>query len=350
MTLANRLCRPQKQNGTLTDVTRRFQFPDPSALPRLSSRALRQFSLSTSTGSRLDARGRGAILGVVTAASVIGGSLTACSSASSVETQPVEVPTAKVKLTNPGTGDLASVRWKDDGATQESTVVITQGFTQRGGNPGSDQTVEDTRLQLPLDSTVAGSNDLRGIHTQLGKPEGTNADLNADIATAQGFVAESTATSTGEVRELRMGAPEEATDTARVGVETALGQLGSIPIVFPTEDIGTDATWTVESAGDEQTAVTQKVTFTLLSRQGDMVNLKVDVKQVPTVQQLDTGGDTPLKVIEASTEMLSDRISVDLTMPLPVSGSIDFVTTVTYGDGTSNLRIEQQSHRGIEFR
>lgn len=289
--------------------------------------------------------------GAFAAAAVAAGSLVACSSGSAVETQPVDVARTTVELTDAGSGELASVRWKDDGAQQESTVVITQGFTQRGGGADSDQTFADTRLEVPVTSTVAGSNDSRGINTEVGEPQGSNDSLNADIATARGFVTETTATATGEVTELRLGAPEKASDTARAGIETALEQLQSVPIVFPDDEIGEGATWTVNSEVDDQTAMTQKITYTLLSREGDIVNLKVDVKRVPSVTELDTGEDgSSLKVIDSSTEMLSDRVTVDLTKPLPVSGNIDFVTSVTYGDGTSDVRITQQSHRGVEFK
>ncbi|MDO5029628.1 MAG: hypothetical protein Q4E11_03465 [Corynebacterium sp.] len=323
-----------QQPGTLTDVTRRI-----FTLQHTVSSAPQR------SGHKLFAR-----LGTTAVAAAAAVSLAACSSESAVDTQPVDVAATTVELTDAGHGEMASVRWKDDGAEQNSTVVITQGFAQRGGDAGTEQTFPDTRLEVPLTSTTAGDADTRAVTAEVGEPHGSNAELNADIATAQGFLSEWTAKNTGEVTELRLGAPEKATDTARAGVETALQQLHSMPIIFPTEDIGTDATWTVESKVEGQTQMTQKVTYTLLNRTGDIVNLKVDVKQVPTVTELDTGGDSPLKVIESTTEMLSDRVTVDLTKPLPVKGNIDYVTAVTYGDGTSDVRITQQTHRGVQFK
>lgn len=323
-----------RRTGTLTDVTRRFFTPQ----------------LTVSSASHRPAHKRFSRLSTTAVAVATALSLVSCSSESAVETQPVDVAATTVELTNPGRGELASMRWKDDGAEQDSTVVITQGFAQRGGNAESEQTFPDTRLEVPLTSTTAGDKDTRVVTAEAGEPHGSNAELNADIATAQGFISEWTAKSTGELTELRLGAPEKATDTARAGLETALRQLHSVPIVFPTEEIGTDATWTVENKVEGQTEMTQKVTYTLLSRTGDIVNLKVNVKQVPTVTELDTGGDSPLKVIESNTEMLSDRVTIDLTKPLPVKGNIDFVTAVTYGDGTSDVRITQQTHRGLQFK
>lgn len=342
------------ETGTLTGVTRRFQsqfVPASSSLRRAggtTSSWFRRPSRSDQPGHTK--RGLLARVGTAVVAATTVVSLAACSSESSVETQPVDVAQPKVELTSAGSGELASVRWKDDGAEQESTVAVTQGFAQRGGNADSDQTFPDTRLEIPMTSTVTSDNDTRVVTSEVGKPHGSNDELNEDIATAQGFISDWSTTATGEVKELKLGAPEKATDTARAGVEMALQQLHSVPIIFPSEDIGKDATWTVESEVEGQTTMTQKVTYTLLSRAGDIVNLKVDVKQVPTVTELDTGGEGALKVVEATTDMLADRVTIDLTKPLPMKGNIDFVTSVTYGDGNSDVRITQQTHRGLEFK
>nr|WP_120492249.1 hypothetical protein [Corynebacterium lactis] len=276
--------------------------------------------------------------------------LAACGSGRSVETQPADVSAVTVEVTNSGEGQKASVRWKDDGAAQNAAAVITQGFSQKSESGAGDQTFPDTRLELPLSVSVAGSGDSRAVTAEMGVPHGSNAELNQDIATAEGFVAEWTAKPTGEVTELQLGSPEKATDTARAGVETAVRQLHSVPILFPAEDIATGATWTAQSKVEGQTEMTQKVTYKLLGRSGDIVDLKVEVEQVPAVTELDTGATTPLKVIESDTRMLKDTVKIDLTKPLPVSGGIDYVTSVTYGDGTSNVRIVQKTHRGIEYR
>ncbi|WP_297452288.1 hypothetical protein [uncultured Corynebacterium sp.] len=335
-------------------MTRRFQsqfVPSPSALRRPGDPTSPWFRRPCSRDrAGHTKRGLAARFGTAVVAASTVMSLAACSSESAVETQPVDIASPKVELTNAGSGELASVRWKDDGAEQESTVAVTQGFAQRGGNADSDQTFPDTRLEIPLTSTVTSDNDTRVVTSEVGEPHGSNDELNEDIATARGFISDSSTTPAGEVKGLKLGAPEKATDTARAGVEMALQQLHSVPIIFPTEDIGTDATWTVESEVEGQTTMTQKVTYTLLSREGDIVNLKVDVKQVPTVTELDTGGDGALKVVESTTEMLADRVTIDLTKPLPVKGNIDFVTSVTYGDGSSDVRITQQTHRGLEFK
>ena len=322
-------------DGNLTSVKR---------LPRFS----RTLHSHSTAHPRTSAPGKLRAMAMSTLAT--GMILVSCTSAPAVETQPVGVNETTLTIMESGEGQKARVRWSDDGADQDVSVIVTQGFVQKSDNGQGDQTFPDTRLELPLSASVSSGQDVRAITTEVGTPHGSNATLNEDIATAEGFLVESSATATGATTELAFGAPESSTDTARAGVEAALRQLHNIPVVFPEEEIGVGATWTVESTVDDYTELAQKVTYTLVGRTGDVVDLKVAVEQVPALTELDTGGETALKVIESKTNMLADSLQVDLTKPLPVAGRVNFVNTVTYGDGTSDVRITQQTHRGIEFK
>lgn len=289
-------------------------------------------------------------LRAVIAASTMSIALVSCSDSNEPELQEAQISPAQVQIVNAGEKEKASIAWNDDGAAQESTVVLTQGFVQKSDTDTGNSTNPDTRLELPLTTNVTGDGNGRVITTTVGKPHGSNADLNEDIATAEGFKAEWTATATGLHKSLKLGAPKDSTDTARAGVEAGLTQLLQLPIVFPEQPVGINATWTATTKSADETAMTQKVTYTLTGRSGNTVDIKVNVTEAPSTNQLDTGTEAPLKVIDSSTKMLSGKITVDLTKPLPVAGIVDYVTSVTYGDGTSTLRIVQQSHRAVEYR
>lgn len=276
--------------------------------------------------------------------------LVSCSDSKEPELQDAQISPAQIEVINAGDAEKALVTWNDDGATQESTTVLTQGFVQKSDAEAGNSTTPDTRLELPLTTTVTDDGNNRVISTTVGKPHGSNAGLNEDIATAEGFKAEWTSSPSGALSSLKLGAPEESTDTARAGVEAGLTQLMELPIVFPDAPIGINAQWTATTNLNDEAAMSQKVTYTLTDRSGNTVDLKVEITQSPATNELDTGTDAPLKVIDSSTEMLSGTITVDLTKPLPVAGLVDYVTSVTYGDGSSDLRITQQSHRAVEFR
>ncbi|MFD5867661.1 hypothetical protein ACFWGD_03465 [Corynebacterium sp. NPDC060344] len=282
--------------------------------------------------------------------------LSGCGSGSAPETAPVPLEVPTVTLADAGEGARDVVEWADDGAEQETSIVVTQGFTQRAEGPGADEsantTSPDTRLELPVTVTASGSGDERSAEAEVGVPFGSNAELNEDIASAEGFVAAWKGDATGRMLELEVGAPEEATDTARAGAEAALLQWARLPIVFPSEPIGEGAEWTVDAHVGGDSSLRQSITYTLASRDGDQVELDVEVEQTPTVTELDSGDGVTLKVVDSGTETRSGELSIDLTSPLPTSGLIDYVTTVTYGDAAgeeSGTRIIQQTHRAVQF-
>ncbi|MEJ5920602.1 MULTISPECIES: DUF6263 family protein [unclassified Corynebacterium] len=281
---------------------------------------------------------------------VAGLSLSSCSSDTAVpETMPIEISSPKVTLLDDGDGETAKVRWHDDGAEQTNSVIITQGFVQKGADEQSDSTFPDTRLEMPL-TTKATAGESRAVTATVGKPFGSNAELNEDIGTAEGFVMEWTAKDTGLIEEMKVGAPDKASETARAGIEAALHQLNDVPVVFPDEAIGKGASWTVENEVSSSTAMQQKITYTLKEREGDVLTLNVAVEQAPAVTELDAGEGAKLTVVDAKTETREGRLVIDVTKPLPVEGTIDYVTEVIYGDGASDTRIVQQAHRALQFQ
>lgn len=274
--------------------------------------------------------------------------LTACG-ADAPETRPVQLTAPKVMVVNDGEGPAATVRWNDDGAEQDASLVVTQGFVQRADGGESDAVTPDTRLEMPMSAAVTGGGDNRVVTIELGAPFGSNAELNEDIATGEGFHVDYSGDSTGRIREMNMGAPDQATPTARAGIESGLGQWTSLPIVFPEEAIGEGAVWTVENhvGGSD---VRQTITYTLVSRSGDNLELDVAIAQTPAVTELDAGDGLTLRVIDSATDTRDGRLTIDLRRPLPVAGVIDYVTAVTYGDGDSDARVTQETHNAIQFK
>lgn len=279
--------------------------------------------------------------------------LTACGS-DAPETAPVPLEVPRVNLVDAGdAGAAGPVRYSDDGAEQAGSIVVTQGFTQRsdaaGASGEADATTPDTRLEIPMETITSGIGEERTVSATVGVPFGSNAELNDDIATAEGFVVDWSGDDTGRMREMNVGAPEKATGTARAGVESALVQWASTPVVFPTEAIGPGARWTVDNHVSGNTSMSQTLTYTLISRDGDNLKLGVTVTQSPAMTELDAGEGLSLKVVDSGTDTRSGELTIDLGAPLPVSGTIDYVTSVTYGDGSTDARITQQTHRALQF-
>ena len=64
--------------------------------------------------------------------------LSGCGSDSAPETAPVPLEVPKVTLVDAGEGAAEVVEWSDDGAQQETSIIVTQGFTQRTEGEGAD--------------------------------------------------------------------------------------------------------------------------------------------------------------------------------------------------------------------
>lgn len=161
-------------------------------------------------------------------------------------------------------------------------------------------------------------------------PFGSNAELNDDIATAEGFLGEVDADATGRMASWRSERPRtRPTPPVRAPRPSCCGRACpscSRPSRSPKVR-------TVESHGGGDSSLRQALTYTLLERDGDQVDLDVEAEQTPAVTELDSGEGLTLRVVDSGTETRSGTLNIDLASPLPTSGLIDFVTTVTYGSG-----------------
>ena len=152
----------------------------------------------------------------------------------------------------------------------------------------------------------------------------------------------------GRVVSRSFAAPEDATGAARSNVERALTQMTDVPVVFPEEDLGTGARWTVSGQVEDPmlgVSMRQGVTFTLLSREGSRIELGVEVERTPSVQKM-AGSD--LNVVDSSSDS-DGNVTVDLRRPVPVSGMIDTTTSVTYGQAESPVTVVQTSRTRSAF-
>lgn len=269
------------------------------------------------------------------------------------ELTPLGLDPARVELLEPGTGDAAVIRYRDEGADQSARVTVTRGFTQAveapDGTVEADPALPDTTMVLPLQATAAGAGPARSVGVELGEPTGSDERLNEDLATAEGFRLDYDAGGTGLPRNPAAGAPERASDTARAGVETSLRQWLTTPVAFPDDPVGVGAVWRVAGEADDP-GMRRALTYRLVGRDGDLVDLEVTAEQTPVDATLDDG-DVALSVIEADTRTREGRLRVDLRRPLPVSGAVDFVVTVVYGDPGDDAgpRVIQRTLRAIEY-
>ncbi|MHA7686088.1 DUF6263 family protein [Corynebacterium evansiae] len=289
----------------------------------------------------------------------------ACSDSEQPQAKPadVAVPGVKVELQSRGASPQEPIAWFSQEGSQEVTYHATQGFAQHtvgaakdddaitSATDASETAKEDEQpdvdeldydevtMNLPLSAEVTTDGKGRQTNVTVGEPTGTNDERNEDIATAEGFKMTTEQEVDGRATSRSYTAPDEASATARASVESALNQMNDFPLIFPTEPVGVGAKWTVSNRVDGDISMTQKVTYSLLEREGQTVSLKVEVSRSPAVATL---AQTDLKVLDVETES-SGQIALDLNKVLPTRGHINVETKVTYGQDDSPVRVVQTS-------
>lgn len=294
--------------------------------------------------------------------------LTSCSQEAPSD-QPVAVQTdaVKVSLLDAGDGNKQALRFKPTTTPQQTTLLIDDGFHQTTST-GDDTPEETHTMKLPVTAEASAGNDAdgdsgdsetaddtaanRSVKVTVGTPTYSDTTLNKELATAKGFAVSWAGDDTGRINSLTFSAPDNATDTARAATERFLQHVINLPIVFPSDDVGKDAKWKVESRVSGASTLLQTTTYTAKSITHDAVELDVQVEQRPAVSKLSiTGPDGQptgdLQVLNSTTNS-KGTIWVDLNKPLP-EGDIQFTTTVHYG-GDSDVTVTQMATTRIQFQ
>ena len=203
-------------------------------------------------------------------------------------------------MDNPGTGEKKLLEYRDIDSTQDLNYRVTEGFAQdllkkSAAEKFQAADVDSTTTTLPLSAKVEkASEDVedqlpasRNAFVTAGTPESTG---DKDVSSAEGFQFGWRGQDTGQMNSLRLAAPQNATDDARGSVEQAIMKLTALPVVFPTEEVGKGASWSVDSRVTGESTLLQTTRYTVDSIDGDRVKLNVEVEQRPSLGALSFEG------------------------------------------------------------
>lgn len=229
-----------------------------------------------------------------------------------------------------------------------TTVRAVDGESVTAGDTGATREV----------TVTARSPILTGADTTTGPTNGDDPDVdwNAELAGADGFTVSYATTPSGRPLTMTLHAPDAASDIGRAAMETRLGGLVTLAVMFPSEPVGPGARWTVESRITGSTTMLQTVTYTLTGIDGRTVGLDVEVDQRPSIgalsldaiapQEGERGGELRVESAETASE---GHLVVDLDEPLPRSGDVAFTTRTVYAGDGSDIRVVQDSHTAARF-
>ena len=269
------------------------------------------------------------------------------------------VDAARVTVKDAGSGDKRVLSYEDVNTEQNSHFELTEGFSQ---DVVEKSVAENFDSGAPEEATTAF--DLRAeVSEATDDPEQTPATRNAfmtlssptysgtdalNVESGDGFQFGWRADDAGQVSSLRLAAPQSANDDARSILEQAIVELTSMPIVFPEEEIGEGAVWTLDSRTSGESTLLQTTTYTLEELTDTGAELSVDISQRPALGALTMEDGGELEVLDSTTRS-SGNLSIEFSQPLPIRGDIDIATRVTYGTEESEIRVLQSTNTRMQF-
>lgn len=269
------------------------------------------------------------------------------------------VDAARVTVEDAGSGDKRVLTFDDIDSEQDLKFELTEGFAQDvvDANAPTDfesSAPEESTTSFDLNAEVSEASDdpeqtpaTRNAFITLSNPTYSGTDA-LNVESGDGFQFGWRADDAGQVSSLRLAAPQAANDDARSILEQAIVELTSMPIVFPDEEIGEGAIWTLDSRTSGDSTLLQTTTYTLDKLTETGAELSLDISQRPALGALSMEDGGELEVMDTETRS-SGNLTIDFSQPLPTSGNIDIATRVTYGTQESEIRVLQSTNTRMQF-
>ena len=269
------------------------------------------------------------------------------------------VDAARVTVEDAGSGDKRVLTFDDIDSEQDLKFELTEGFAQDvvDANAPTDfesSAPEESTTSFDLNAEVSEASDdpeqtpaTRNAFMTLSNPTYSGTDA-LNVESGDGFQFGWRADDAGQVSSLRLAAPQAANDDARSILEQAIVELTSMPIVFPDEEIGEGAVWTLDSRTSGDSTLLQTTTYTLENLTETGAELSLDISQRPALGDLSMEDGGELEVMDTETRS-SGNLTIDFSQPLPTSGNIEIATRVTYGTQESEIRVLQSTNTRMQF-
>lgn len=262
-------------------------------------------------------------------------------------------PAPEVEVLEAGGGERRVLAYAP--SSEPAVVAVTRSASATTAVPGAEPSTQTTPAQT---LTVEGSSepDVDGAQrAEVTAREFTSVDehRNAQFATAAGFTVTWTRDADGSVRSYSLEAPAGATDAARAGIEVTADVVADATVIWPTEEIGVGARWTVTDRVDDAVAPTRVVTYELTRLEGDLATVRSSTTAPETAPVLtapapDGGPDVALEV-DTYDVTGSGEFTVDLRAALPAEGRTESSTRAVYVDPDSGLRTTHDEDSALEF-
>ncbi|MFC9895559.1 hypothetical protein ACFVMC_17895 [Nocardia sp. NPDC127579] len=249
----------------------------------------------------------------------------------------VPISEAAATLVDAGAEPRAVLRPSYPVGTIQQVTLRTDHRIQQQIN---DQPVRDfstPQLTIPMTAQT----DADGCDLTLGAVTSSDPALNRALTAADGSHAGFEFDDDGAITALRLEPAADTSNTARAALEQAFYQAVYRSVRFPDEPVGEGAVWTVHQEVDGGVTLDQVTTATLTRREGNRLIIDLNVTQIPKSKVWTLPNNAGTLDIQDYVMQGQGTITVDLGLPLPVSGMITVGGHQAYSDPHSDSDLQQ---------
>lgn len=259
----------------------------------------------------------------------------------------VTMPIAAVVTTvvQPGTAPRSTLRRSYAAGNAQQVTLHTVHHIEQQMNDQAPHDFSPPTVTIPLTAQTGRD----GVDLTLGNPTSSDPRLAEQLQSADGSHAGLEMSDVGAITALRMAPKPETPDAARAALEQAFYQAVYQAIAFPADPVGVGAVWTVHQRVSHDVPLDQVTTATLTKREGDLLTIQLDVTQTPLakVWSLPSHAGT-LDIVDYAMHG-TGTITVNLGLPLPVSGSVTVAGRQSYRDPHSALLLHQNISTQVQW-
>lgn len=261
--------------------------------------------------------------------------------------QEVTMPIAAVTTTvlQPGAEPREALRRSFAVGNTQRVTLHTDHHIEQQINDQPAHDFSQPAITIPLSARTGPE----GVDLILGQATSSNPDLAQQLQSADGSHAGFAMSDMGAITALRMTPTPATSEAARSAIEQAFYQAVYQSIAFPADSVGQGAVWTVQQRVSADVPLNQVTTATLTKRVGNLLTIALDVTQTPTSKVWDLPNNAGSLDIVDYVMHGAGTITVDVGLPLPVSGSITVGGTQSYRDPKSAVLLRQNISTQVQW-
>ncbi|MFD0362464.1 hypothetical protein ACFQZZ_13540 [Nocardia sp. GCM10030253] len=259
----------------------------------------------------------------------------------------VPIAAAVTTVVSPGAEPRALLRPSYLPGTAQQVTLRTDYRIQQQINDQPPRDFSTPALAIPM--TARAGDDDDDVDLTLGTITSPDPSLAKALTAADGSRAGFDMSELGAITALRLEPSPDTSNAARTALEQAFYQAVYRSIAFPDQPVGEGAVWTVRQEVTGGVTLDQVTTATLTKREGDRLTIELEVTQTPKSSVWAMPNNAGTLDIQDYVMQGTGTITVDLGLPLPVSGAITVGGHQAYRDSRSDSVLRQTINTQVSW-